>query len=377
MNPIIKWPGGKSREIVQIEHLIPVHRRYIEPFFGGGALYFHLEPEQAAINDISPALIQYYRLIQRQDPQLYALLQCYSRSFQTLVTVCGQEGEGLLALFDSLRQGELSEGALGAELGRRVSALTPRLGPDFARQLLLDRDAFEAEVCRMAKDKFLRTVANDRRSPFDRQDLQDNLVTGFASGYYMYFRKVFNDISLGRLTSLSEAYRSANFYFIREYCYGSMFRYNAQGEFNIPYGGMSYNRKDMQAKIGNMFNPEIERLMAHTQIHCSDFEAFLQAVEPTEEDFLFLDPPYDTDFSDYEGRDFTHSDQARLARVLRETRAKLILVIKNTAFIRSLYEEHFRILSFDRQYAYNVRSRNNRGVEHLIITNIPSSPATL
>ena len=35
MNPIIKWPGGKSREIDKIQHLIPEYERYVEPFFGG------------------------------------------------------------------------------------------------------------------------------------------------------------------------------------------------------------------------------------------------------------------------------------------------------------------------------------------------------
>lgn len=53
MKPIIKWPGGKSREIDKIESLIPDYKRYVEPFFGGGALFFHLEPKSAAINDIS------------------------------------------------------------------------------------------------------------------------------------------------------------------------------------------------------------------------------------------------------------------------------------------------------------------------------------
>lgn len=66
MNPIIKWPGGKSREIGKIRHLIPDHKRYIEPFFGGGALFFHLAPKSAAINDISESLIQFYKLIKNQ-----------------------------------------------------------------------------------------------------------------------------------------------------------------------------------------------------------------------------------------------------------------------------------------------------------------------
>ena len=78
MRPIIKWPGGKSGEIAEIEPLIPSYNRYIEPFFGGGALFFHLAPEAAVINDISESLMQYYKLIKAQDKKLYELLVCYS-----------------------------------------------------------------------------------------------------------------------------------------------------------------------------------------------------------------------------------------------------------------------------------------------------------
>lgn len=81
MRPIIKWPGGKSGEIAEIEPLIPSYNRYIEPFFGGGALFFHLAPEAAVINDISESLMQYYKLIKAQDKKLYELLVCYSNSF--------------------------------------------------------------------------------------------------------------------------------------------------------------------------------------------------------------------------------------------------------------------------------------------------------
>lgn len=64
MNTIIKWPGGKSREIDMITDLIPTHYdRYVEPFFGGGALYFHLMPKASAINDTSKDLMEFYRLV--------------------------------------------------------------------------------------------------------------------------------------------------------------------------------------------------------------------------------------------------------------------------------------------------------------------------
>lgn len=161
----------------------------------------------------------------------------------------------------------------------------------------------------------------------------------------MYFRKVFNDIRLGRIADQSIQYQAANFYFIREYCYGSMFRFNAKGEFNIPYGGMSYNRKDMRSKIDGMFNREMEALFAKTDIHCCDFEELLSKVKLSEKDFMFLDPPYDTDFSDYDGVNFTKFDQERLAYVLKKTLARFILVIKNTDFISGLYEKDFHILS--------------------------------
>ena len=101
-----------------------------------------------------------------------------------------------------------------------------------------------------------------------------------------------------------------------------------------------------------------------------DFENFVIKSNLTENDFMFLDPPYDTDFSDYEGKAFTHDDQKRLASLLGQTAAKFILVIKNTDFIYSLYKDKFKILSFDNQYTYNVRSRNERKVELLLITNL-------
>ena len=57
----MKYRGGKSKEIPNIERHIPRYKgRYIEPFFGGGALFFHLEPKRAVINDINSKLMAFY-----------------------------------------------------------------------------------------------------------------------------------------------------------------------------------------------------------------------------------------------------------------------------------------------------------------------------
>jgi len=63
MQPLIKWPGGKSKEYEQIKNLIPNFSRYIEPFFGGGAVFFNLKSDKAVINDICEELIEFYRFI--------------------------------------------------------------------------------------------------------------------------------------------------------------------------------------------------------------------------------------------------------------------------------------------------------------------------
>mgnify|MGYP004527965469 CR=1 FL=1 len=65
MKPLIKYRGGKSKEIPNIQKHIPLFSgRYIEPFFGGGALYFYLEPKNAIINDINEKLISFYKGVQ-------------------------------------------------------------------------------------------------------------------------------------------------------------------------------------------------------------------------------------------------------------------------------------------------------------------------
>ncbi len=62
MKPMLKYRGGKSRELSEIKKYIPSFEGiYIEPFFGGGALFFDLEPQNAIINDINISLMDFYR----------------------------------------------------------------------------------------------------------------------------------------------------------------------------------------------------------------------------------------------------------------------------------------------------------------------------
>lgn len=78
--PFIKWVGGKSQLIEQLEALLPndfdtwADVTYIEPFVGGGAMLFHLlqthhNIQRAIINDINPKLTACYRIV-RDNPLL-------------------------------------------------------------------------------------------------------------------------------------------------------------------------------------------------------------------------------------------------------------------------------------------------------------------
>lgn len=67
MRTVIKYRGGKTREIPLFEQFIPNnYDRYIEPFIGGGSLYFYLEPQNAIINDLNEKLINFYTCIKNQ-----------------------------------------------------------------------------------------------------------------------------------------------------------------------------------------------------------------------------------------------------------------------------------------------------------------------
>ena len=59
--PFVKWAGGKRQLLNEIIARMPQrYNTYYEPFVGGGALFFNLQPHHAVINDINSALINVY-----------------------------------------------------------------------------------------------------------------------------------------------------------------------------------------------------------------------------------------------------------------------------------------------------------------------------
>jgi DNA adenine methylase len=64
LKPFLKWAGGKRQLLGEILERIPnTFENYIEPFLGGGAVLFALQPKRALINDINTSLIHTYKTI--------------------------------------------------------------------------------------------------------------------------------------------------------------------------------------------------------------------------------------------------------------------------------------------------------------------------
>jgi DNA adenine methylase len=62
--PIVKWVGGKTKLLPELRARLPkTYRRYFEPFLGGGALFFSLEPHDAVLGDMNGALINMYQAV--------------------------------------------------------------------------------------------------------------------------------------------------------------------------------------------------------------------------------------------------------------------------------------------------------------------------
>ena len=94
--PILKWAGGKTQMLSELLPKVPAsYGRYIEPFFGGGALFFALQPENAIIADSNPELINMYRQVADNVDEVIRYLKKYENTSEVFYEVRSLEWETL------------------------------------------------------------------------------------------------------------------------------------------------------------------------------------------------------------------------------------------------------------------------------------------
>lgn len=257
LKPLIKWSGGKADEIGRfIQHMPNTYNTFIEPFIGGGALFFHVRPHKAVINDVHKDLVDFYT---------------------------------------SVKRGHLD-------------------------------DIYE----------YMESHPNDEAT------------------YYIV-----------RSTSCDTALENAKkFYYLRKTCYRGMLRYNKKGMFNIPFG------RYVCCNYEQLKNKEYEELLQRTEVLNTDFECVFQKYND-KNNFMFLDPPYDSTFTDYGYCSFGRDEHERLARCFKSTSIKCLMVIGKTDFIEELYKDYI-VDEYDKRYKfrlYNGRINDDINTKHLIIKN--------
>ena len=282
MKPMIKYRGGKSKEIPYIERHIPAFKgRYIEPFLGGGALYFRLEPQHAIINDINSKLMGFYAGVRDNYEQVRKDLD----------------------LIESLYTANRSE---------------------------FDR---------------LKAIIPNERVEDKNEDL------------YYAIRDMFNGLKRRKYTD------AAIYYFINKTAYSGMIRYNARGEFNVPFG----RYKNLNTAF---VTEQHSNLLQQTDIYNEDYRAIFEMAQ--EDDFMFLDPPYDCVFSDYGNEEykdgFNDDSHEELAEAFRNLPCRALLVIGRTPLTERLYGDMI-IDEYEKSYSVNIRNRFKAAATHVLVAN--------
>ena len=368
MKPIIKWPGGKEKELSHIKSNAPeTFEDYYEPFVGGGSVFMTFDARRMFINDKSTELINLYRYIATQNSDFYGWLNIISLAWNNVLAFM-EANRQLCDFYKQFRNDEMEEKDVMMQIDEFVRAQLDELNNILPKDFKLHRHFFISEVdrCLVHKLKRMKKIECER-TMMPEKDIYDNIETAFTSAMYSYLRALYNVNAIKTNTAQS----TALFVFLRNYSYSGMFRYNDNGDFNVPYGGISYNHKTMTSKMDYYQSPTVLHHFSKTIIENLDFEDFFNLHQPTERDFIFLDPPYDSEFSTYAQNKFTKDDQKRLADYLcNQCCAKWQLIIKYTPYIHSLYDqEGIVIKKFDKKYVVSFMNRNDKEVEHLIITN--------
>ncbi|MBX7143961.1 MAG: Dam family site-specific DNA-(adenine-N6)-methyltransferase [Oligoflexia bacterium] len=144
--------------------------------------------------------------------------------------------------------------------------------------------------------------------------------------FYLRQREKFNNLIQKKKATSAEA--AQIFYFLNRTGFNGLCRFNSKGEFNVPFGRYTHinYRPDFL---------EYASLLKRWTFTCKDFEQ----LNVRDDDFLYVDPPYDVEFTRYAQHDFTWEDQQRLVEWLRGQSCPIVASNQATERIIKLYKK--------------------------------------
>lgn len=175
-----------------------------------------------------------------------------------------------------------------------------------------------------------------------------------AGKFYYYYRNTIFD---------SDIDKAIQFWILRQLSFSGMNRFNAKGEYNVPFGWYR-NLKSVD------WNDTYNNLFKNTTILNGDFEDCLKSIEAG--DFVFLDPPYTTKFNKYSPNGaFTDDDQIRLAEWFKSSPSNNMIIINKDTFTTELYKDYI-VDEYDYKYSIKVRDRissDDSKIKHILAIN--------
>ena len=185
--------------------------------------------------------------------------------------------------------------------------------------------------------------------------------------HYEDVRKVDRDkIKYNKLADYKKAARTI---YLNKACFNGLYRVNSKNEFNVPFG--------KKEKVNTYEGQNLG--VVHCILNFNDIKLlstdFEEAVKDAKKgDFVYLDPPYDSDtstFNDYTENGFNKDEQRRLALLFKELSDRgcyVMLSNHNTILVNELYKDYnIHVISAKRNINSNGKKRGK--VEEVIITN--------
>lgn len=100
-SPILKWAGGKGALLSQFAPHFPAlgrYKRYFEPFLGGAAVFFHLQPAESFLYDLNPQLIEVYSVVRENVEELISALKIHHNDREYFYEIRAQQPNELTSI---------------------------------------------------------------------------------------------------------------------------------------------------------------------------------------------------------------------------------------------------------------------------------------
>ena len=214
LSPLLKYPGGKEKELNYILPNLPINaERYFEPFVGGGAVFFALNAEQYFINDKSSELMLLYELVKNHDEEFLTKLNQLDHNWKVIEGVVLNHSEEILKIYNQYKKKSIDKMKLHDKISsfvlRNANEFNGLLSPEFN----IGIQNFVNELIKSFKNKIVRMSEIEKdKGNLSNEDIMSNIECAFKSAFYMHFRYLYNH---SKELNLSKSFYIA-IYFILE-----------------------------------------------------------------------------------------------------------------------------------------------------------------